>query len=76
MIKIYKPTKDYYSCQICGCHSSVSKHYEIYTIELMNRYGQGIGLHLCKACCEDLQSLLEFTQSKDVKAVSIDEIDK
>ena len=76
MIKIYKPNKNYYSCQVCGCHKSESEQNEVYAIELMNRNGQGTSLHLCKDCCKDLRSLLKFTQLNDVKMVSIDDIDK
>jgi hypothetical protein len=75
MIKIYKPNKNYYSCQVCGCHKAEAEQNEVYAIELMNRNGQGTGLHLCKDCCKELSGLLKFTQLKDFKMVSIDNID-
>lgn len=75
MIKIYKPNKNYYSCQVCGCHKSEAEQNEVYAIELMNRNGQGTGLHLCKDCCKELGGLLKLTQHKDFKMVSIDNID-
>lgn len=76
MIKIYKPNKNYYSCQVCYCHKPEPEQNEIYAIELRNRNGQGIGLHLCKDCCKELMNLLRFTQRDGVKMVSIEDIDK
>ena len=76
MIKIYKPNKNYYSCQVCGCYKPEPEQNEVYAIELRNRNGQGTGLYLCKDCCRDLRNLLRFTQRNGVKMVSTDIIDK
>ena len=75
MIKVYKPNKNYFSCLVCGKRQTDSESQNIFTIELLDRYKQGTSLHLCKDCCKELRSLLKFTQKKDVKMVSIEELD-
>lgn len=75
MIKVYKPNKNYYACLVCGKRQSDSEEQDIYAIEFLDRYKQGTSLHLCKDCCKELSNLLKFTQLKDFKMVSIDDID-
>ena len=70
MIKIYKPNKNYYSCQVCGCHKAEVEQDDVFAIELMNSNGQGTRLHLCKDCCKELRSLLKSTQLKDLPEVN------
>ena len=67
MIKIEKDHTDF-SCDVCKVRGN-----NIYNIILGN--GLLKELHLCKDCCKELRSLLKFTQLKDFKMVSIDNID-
>ena len=70
MIKIEKDHTDF-NCQVCGVRGN-----GIYNITLLNHNQQGAEIHLCKDCCKELRSLLKFTQLKEFKMVSIDDVDK
>lgn len=68
MIKIEKDHTDF-NCQVCGVRGN-----DIYNITLQNKT-LGVEFHLCKDCCKELGGLLNLTQLKDFKMVSIDNID-
>ena len=69
MISIEKEKNEYRSCLLCNTRGD-----NIFKIIVSNRLNavEFEELHLCKDCCEELEGLLNLTQLKDFKMVSID----
>ena len=51
MFEISKENHLYYSCQVCGIDTTESGNLNIYSVKIMNKYKQGVELHLCNNCC-------------------------
>lgn len=73
MISIEKEKNEYRGCLLCNVRGD-----NIFKIIVSNKLNavEFEELHLCKDCCKELGGLLNLTQLKDFKMVSIDDVDK
>ena len=69
MISISK-ADSFTRCQCCGKDKRISD------VQILNPLRQGVEIHLCKECCIEIGKLLVVSQEKDIKYVSVDDIDK
>ena len=77
MFEISKESHFYDSCQVCGVDKTESGNLNIYSVKIMNKYGQGTELHLCSNCCNALSKLTEEPDKRmyGIKMMSIDEFE-
>ena len=78
MFEISKENHLYYSCQVCGIDTTESGNLNIYSVKIMNKYKQGVELHLCNNCCNVLSKLTEEPDRRmyGIKMMSIDELEE
>lgn len=78
MFEISKGDRFYDSCQVCGVDCTESANLNIYSIKIMNKYKQGVELHLCNNCCNALSKLTDEPDRRmyGVKMISIDELEE
>lgn len=64
-------------CQVCGNDASENIQDRIYAIKIMNKYKQGVELHLCSNCCNALSNITKEPDKRmyGIKAMRIDELD-
>lgn len=76
MFEISKGIGFHNKCQVCGVDNSESANLNIYSIKIMNKYKQGVELHLCSNCCNVLSKLTEEPDRRmyGIKMMSIDEL--
>ena len=78
MFEISKENHFYNSCQVCGVDKTESANLNIYAVKIMNKYKQGVELHLCSNCCNVLSNLTKEPDRRmyGIKAMSIDELEE
>ena len=65
-------------CQVCGNDASENIQDRIYAIRIMNKYQQGVELHLCSNCCNVMSKLTDNPDKRmhGIKMMSIDELEE
>lgn len=78
MFEISKEHHFYDICQVCGVDKTESANLNIYSVKLMNKYKQGVELHLCSNCCNTLSELTKEPDRRmyGIKMMSIDELEE
>ena len=78
MFEINRENHFYDICQVCGVDRTESANTNIYSVKIMNKYRQGVELHLCSQCCNVLSKLTEEPDKRlyGVRMISIDELEE
>lgn len=78
MFEISKENDPHFNCLVCGLNKSMPASSNIYLIGIMNKYKQGVELHLCSNCCNVLSKLIEEPDKRmhGIKMMSIDELEE
>jgi sulfur relay (sulfurtransferase) complex TusBCD TusD component (DsrE family) len=65
-------------CQVCGNDASENMKDRIYAVRIMNKYQQGVELHLCNNCCNVLSKITDNPDKLmyGIKMMSIDELEE